>query len=193
MKKITFLLVFISIFGYSQTPITNANFQTAINTCLSTNPADGLCSGNEYGGIPDWDVSQVTDMSYAFSGKTNFNGDISAWDVSSVTNMTSMFESATAFNQDIESWDVSSVTEMIFMFSSATAFNQDISAWDVSSVTIMYGMFYGASSFNKPIGNWDVSSESFYLEGRSHGKSIYYFKNGKTSVSNYDRGKIIKK
>tara|TARA_B100000787_G_scaffold74742_1_gene55057 strand:+ start:1799 stop:2950 length:1152 start_codon:yes stop_codon:yes gene_type:complete len=38
-----------------------------------------------------------------------------------------------------------------------------------------------------------LSSESSFLEGRSHGKFIFYFKNGKTSITNYDRGKRIKK
>ena len=40
------------------TPITDANFQTAINTCLNTNPVDGMCSDSEYGAMPDWDVSK---------------------------------------------------------------------------------------------------------------------------------------
>ena len=35
MKKITFLLVFISIFGYSQTAITDANIQTAVDLWVS--------------------------------------------------------------------------------------------------------------------------------------------------------------
>jgi hypothetical protein len=38
-----------------------------------------------------------------------------------------------------------------------------------------------------------LSSESNHLEGRKHGKSILYLKNGKTFVMNYDRGKYIKK
>ena len=38
MKKITLLFTMIlSTVSYSQTPITQDNFQTAINTCLSTN------------------------------------------------------------------------------------------------------------------------------------------------------------
>ena len=45
-----------------RTAITNTNFQDAINTCLTTNPADGLCASSEYGSMPTWDVSQVTDM-----------------------------------------------------------------------------------------------------------------------------------
>ena len=48
MKKILFLLaVTFSTASYSQ--LTNANFQTAINTCLATNPEDGMCSDSEYG------------------------------------------------------------------------------------------------------------------------------------------------
>jgi len=128
MKKITFLLVFISMFGYAQTQITNANFKTAINECLTINPVDGLCSGSEYGAMPDWDVSQVTDMNTAFQFNTNFNGDISSWDVSSVTNMRAMFSWVTSFNQDIGAWDVSSVTNMSFMFDGAPRFNGDITA-----------------------------------------------------------------
>ena len=98
MKKLFYLLVFISVLGYSQTPITDANFETAINNCLFTNPVDGMCSDSEYGVMPDWDVSNVTDMSSAFSNKNSFNGDIISWDVSSVTNMFNMFAAASAFN-----------------------------------------------------------------------------------------------
>ena len=55
-----------TVVSTSATPITDANFQDAINTCLATNPVDGMCSNSEYGAMPTWDVSQVTDMSYAF-------------------------------------------------------------------------------------------------------------------------------
>ena len=100
MKKLPFLFLFISLFGYAQTPITDDNFYSAINTCLTTNPVDGLCSDSEYGAMPNWDVSQVTDMSRAFN-KYNFNGDLSSWDVSSVTDMAEMFYGKSSFNQDI--------------------------------------------------------------------------------------------
>ena len=46
-----------------------------------------MCSYSEYGALPNWDVSNVTDMSNAFEEETTFNADISAWNVSSVTNM----------------------------------------------------------------------------------------------------------
>ncbi len=112
MKKITFLLVFISIFGYSQTAITDANIQTAVDLWVS----DPSAATTTYGAISDWDVSQVTDMSELFIDKTTFNDDISNWDVSNVTNMYAMLCNATSFNQDIGAWDVSSVTNMRVMF-----------------------------------------------------------------------------
>ncbi len=50
-------------------------------------------------------------MQYMFSS-TTFNQDIGDWDVSQVTNMSYMFDSADSFNQDIGNWDVSQVTNM---------------------------------------------------------------------------------
>ena len=162
MKKLLLLLVIsLSTASYSQTPITDANFQQAINTCLSTNPEDGLCSDSEYGGMPDWDVSNVTDMDSAFKEKTTFNGDISNWDVSSVTNMHRMFSLAINFNQSIGNWDVSSVTNIRYMFWYATSFNQPIGDWDVSSITpygATTGAFENADSFNQDLSGWDVSN-----------------------------------
>ena len=206
MKKITFLLVFISIFGYAQTPITD--IQTAVNTCLATNPVDGMCSDSEYGAMPTWDVSNVISMNGLFNGAYDFNGNLSSWDVSNVTNMNEMFHNARAFNGDIGDWDVSSVNDMSYMFSTALTFNQDISAWDLSNVTrisqmfshalafnqpigdwdmsnvtIMNEMFYSATAFNQPIGNWDVSSV-FMMTGLFREASSFNQPIGDWDVSN---------
>ena len=86
------------------TAITDANFKTAINTCLTTNPVDGMCSDSEYGAMPNWDVSRVTDMSSVFKDKTEFNADLSSWDVSNVTTMEWMFYKANSFNTDLSDW-----------------------------------------------------------------------------------------
>jgi surface protein len=125
----------ISDSGYlaCKTAITDANFQDAINTCLSTNPEDGMCSDSEYGDMPSWDVSQVTNMDTAFNDKTTFNADISTWDVSNVTSMNGMFHT-TSFNQNIGSWNMANATDINNMFFN-TPFNQDISVWDVSNIT----------------------------------------------------------
>ena len=176
-------MMILSSVSYSQTPITDANFQQAINNCLATNPVDGLCTNSEYGAMPDWDVSNVTDMQQAFFNKEDFNADISGWNVSNVSIMRAMFYGARSFNQNITGWntanvtamdlmfygaldfsqpigdwDTSSVINMGNMFYDAESFNQDISGWDVSSVISMYGMFEEASSFNQPLNDWDTSS-----------------------------------
>ena len=157
MKKILlFLAVTFSTASYSQ--LTDSNFRNAINTCLTTNPEDGMCTDSEYGAMPDWDVSQVTDMSSAFEDRNVFNGDLSSWNVSSVTDMDAMFFLASAFNQDITAWDVSNVTIMSGMFYGALDFNQPLNDWDTSKVTDMGFMFDSASAFNQNIGDWDVSN-----------------------------------
>ena len=106
------------------------------------------------GDISQWDVSNVTDMSFMFFC-SKFNGDIGQWNVSNVTDMRDMFE-ASQFNGDISQWDVSKVTDMRCMFRE-TQFNGDISQWNVSNVTNMRIMF-NQSQFNGDISKWDVSN-----------------------------------
>ncbi|MEQ8577846.1 MAG: BspA family leucine-rich repeat surface protein [Balneola sp.] len=111
--------------------------------------------------ISSWDVSQVVNTEKMFNNAHTFNQDISNWDVSSVTNMYAMFFNAQIFNQDLSSWNVGAVTNMGAMFNSATLFNQDISSWDVSSVIYMDAMFASTSAFDQPIGSWNVSSVEY--------------------------------
>ena len=93
----------------------------------------------------NWDLSNVTNMSYMFKGVSGYMPVMENWDVSNVTDMSGMFAGATEFNQDISGWDVSNVTNMSNMFNGATNFDQDLSGWDVSNVTDMSFMFSGAS------------------------------------------------
>ena len=170
------------------TQITDSNFHSAIETCLGTNPVDGLCSSSEYGSMPDWDVSLVTDMRgwdgtsfQGFGNKTTFNGDIGSWNTEKVTTMDSMFSSAistktfnqdnmermfwVAHNQDIGGWNT--VNSMNGMFWAAIAFNQDIGSWNTAQVTTMRYMFYSAFAFNQDIGSWNtekVTDMSFMFE-----------------------------
>ena len=100
---ITVIILFSSFFIDTQTPIDDANFQEAINTCLSTYPADGVCFSSEYGAISSWELSQVTAMKRALQNKKKINADLSSWNVSNLEEMVSSTES---FNLDINSWDV---------------------------------------------------------------------------------------
>jgi len=146
----------------SFTALTDDTFFAAITSCLDTNPVDGLCTDGEFGPMPDWDVSQVTDMSSAFLGRTTFNADISQWSTSSATTTFIMFKNAAAFNQDISGWDVSSVVMMQGMFNmqnvDTSAFNQDIGGWDTSQVTNMKFMFYSNEIFDQDVSGWTGSA-----------------------------------
>ena len=179
-KLLHIFLITLSTISYSQTAITDSNREMAITDCLSTNPVDGMCSDSEYGLMPNWDVSNVTNMYAMFEYAPSFNGDISNWDVSNVTNMSNMFASAPSFNGDISNWDVSSVTNMSLMFANASSFNQPLNDWETSSVTNMYAMFAYASSFNGDVSNWDVSSVTNMSNMFSYASSF------NADVSNWD-------
>jgi len=162
MKKLLLLsALLIFTCGFGQTPITDANFSQAIETCLSTHPVTGMCSDSEYGAMPDWDVSQVTSLYNAFYERAEFNADISNWDVGNVTNFERVFAYASAFNQPIGDWNISNATNIRYIFHYATSFNQPIGGWDVSNI-IAYGAttgaFEDADSFNQDLSGWDVSN-----------------------------------
>lgn len=65
--------------------------------------------------VGDWDVSNVTDMSYMFYACNEFTGggmysSMPSWDVSKVTNMEGMFSHAYKFKLDLSNWCVSNIT-----------------------------------------------------------------------------------
>ena len=116
--------------------------------------------------LSNWDVSNVTDMSFMFSApsvtddrQVNIIG-LENWDVSNVTNMRSQFQAvALSFNADITNWDVSNVTNMssMFAFSAFLGTGGDISGWNVGNVTNMSNMFREASAVDA-LQSWDVSN-----------------------------------
>ena len=162
------------------TPLTDANFQTAVNLWFS-NQADANAT---YGHISDWNTSAVTNMTDAFLNRTSFNEDIGNWDVSNVTSFNSMFEAVSAFNQDISGWNTSSATSFNSMFKGASSFNQNIGNWNVSSVTNMISVFNNASSFNQDIGDWNTSSATS-MASMFKGASSF-----NQDISNWDTGSV---
>ena len=149
------------------TPIPDASWHAYVAECLSEAPVTGECtkwaSGNNYGTMPNWNTSLVTDMSgrgeagwQGFAKKKTFNGNITKWNTAQVTTMHFMFFSANAFNQDIGKWNTAQVTTMHFMFFSASAFNQDIGSWNTEKVSTMRDMFAYARAFNQDIGSWNT-------------------------------------
>ena len=95
----------------------SSSFKEAVQNCLEESPVHGLCYDQKYGAMKDWDVSEITDFSWAFSGYThtienngeptgraNFNANISAWRPVNAKRMDHMFYYAVDFNQDISKW-----------------------------------------------------------------------------------------
>ena len=91
------LLILSGIIGCQAvfTPTTNAQLRAAIGHCVGESN-DGNCpifeasndnTGNPYGPIGTWDVSQVTNMDDLFRWSSAFNQDVSNWEVSQVTRM----------------------------------------------------------------------------------------------------------
>ena len=73
----------------------NAALRLAVEKCLEESPV-GNCTcangcGGHYGPIGSWDVSLVTDMSYLFEEKSEFNGTISEWNTERVVSMEGMY------------------------------------------------------------------------------------------------------
>ena len=134
-------------------PLTSSNIQSAVaaaNACATANPT-GLAANCP---LDSWDVSGVTNMSYAFKGIKNLKDwNIDSWDVSNVVDMHSMFNSA-ELTTYIGSWQVSEVKIMSWMFYN-TYYNRDIALWNTAKVQFMHDMFR-LSTFNRDIDNWDT-------------------------------------
>ena len=120
-----------------------------------------------YGEIRDWDVTNVTDMTYLFAHCYNFNSDIRLWNVENVTDMTYMFAYCYNFNSDISDWNVKNVTDMNEMFTHCYNFNSDIRLWDVKNVTDMQLMFGYCHNFNSDFSKWNVKNVT-YMDGMFH-------------------------
>ena len=119
---------------------------------------EGLFSGanvSYIGNGKNFDVSNVTDMSYLFKDSSlgvdffyvNFYDPTSliGWDVSKVTNMESMFEGCARLQnpKGMRDWNVSNVKNMKNMFEGCTGLENlsGLEGWDVSKVKNMEGMF----------------------------------------------------
>ena len=96
------------------------------------------------------DTSYIKDMSGLFKG-VEHNFDVSDWDVSNVTNMSYMFDRCKSFNCDLSVWNVHNVTNMRCMFYDCKKLNCDLSAWDTRyAKDDMDHMFDGCDKMKTP-------------------------------------------
>lgn len=103
-----------------------------------------------------WDVSGVELVDEMFQGALEFNSPLNSWNTSNFTSMKSMFQNAQSFNQDLNDWDISKINNLDYVFFNARNFNGVIKDWDISNIQSMKGTFHDAKKFNQPLGSWNV-------------------------------------
>lgn len=98
----------------------------------------------------NWDVCNVTDMSYAFENAFMLTAlNIEGWDTSNVTNTEGMFKMVDNSDRSrletikgIENLNISNVSNMKDMFNTCINLNADFSNWNPINVTNLSGAFY---------------------------------------------------
>jgi len=104
--------------------------------------------------LSHWDMSNVKDSSYMFSGCTKLKsiGDVSSWDMSNVTTMEQMFYHCRNLNIDnsgLENWDVSNVKNFRSMFMHSDKVNFDLKKWKINKDAEVSDMIGDCISFSE--------------------------------------------
>ena len=112
--------------------------------------------------LSSFDTSQVTSMSYMFSGMSKLTSlNLSNFDTSKVTDTSNMFFGMSGLtNLNISNFNTSNVTNMSSMFRDmANLTSLDLSNFNTSKVTNMSTMFYGMSNLTSlNLSNFDTSN-----------------------------------
>lgn len=118
--------------------------------------------------IRHWEVHNVRNMKYMFSGCRSFNQSLWSWNTQQVVDMESMFNHCHAFNQPLQDWMVHNVRNMDSMFAHCWKYNQSVYMWKVNNVVTMQSMFQDCYAFNQDLSPWNVekvTSFSFMFDG----------------------------
>ena len=96
-----------------------------------------------------FDVSNVDNMLGLFQDDlfTKYNYNVSKWDVSNVKNMEYMFSGCKNFNSDLSRWNVFKMKKMEGMFYGCKKLNCDLSQWQLKH--IKGSVFYGCDSLDE--------------------------------------------
>lgn len=134
--------------------------------------------------IEDWNVSNVTDLSYLLTKTALSELDLNKWDIKNVTTLESAFSSMKQLKSlkvdewntssvksisgtfaflsnltelDVANWDTSQVEDAGHAFRELKFKDLDISKWDTSNLKNATYMFCGSSFSYLDVSNWDTS------------------------------------
>ena len=116
-----------------------AELKATVDACLDAVPSGELCcSSDRLCWHPDPAMRRCGAVGCV---------DMPDWDVSQVTNISQLFHSAEHFDQPIDSWTVSQVIDASGMLDGASSFLQDIDEWTFADNADTTGMFTGADTW----------------------------------------------
>ena len=108
--------------------------------------------------IDEWDVSNVTDMTFMAWNCVHFKADLSKWNVCNVKYAAGAFLNCREFNSDLSKWNVSKLEDASQMFLHCESFESDLSKWDVKNLVRCDRMFCNASFFKSDLSKWNLEN-----------------------------------
>ena len=153
--------------------------------CLEVGYTERNSDGDIYGVLSHWDTSEISDMSFVFSGLRlttsgapfpctpmlpmevleQFNPDLSLWNTSQVMTFLDTFGDQRAFlGTGLKFWSVSRAQDFAAMYNGCANFIEPISFWNVENAENMGGMFRRCTKFNADISLWKTPRKKKCLE-----------------------------
>ena len=145
----------------SNSLLTNSNIPLAVQSWLQGGDARDIVV-SQYGPIPAWDTSCVTDLSQLFRWtSTGFAEDLSLWNTARVTRLDGLLEMTTQFRGNLSGWDTSGVASMTRIGHRSSGLNATavgMSGWDTAKVTDLGHAFEASLGFAGDLRGWNTKS-----------------------------------
>lgn len=143
------------------------------------------CTSLVEANLKDWDVSNVTTMTYMFNSVGDIEADLSTWDVSNVEDFEYMFYQSEIKDVDMSNWTHSPNARMKNMFSNAKV--ENVVFGDISNVYNMDSVFVGCRNLKS------VTMSSPLHKNLSNYSMFAYVETDGTFYYNpeYDYSKVI--
>jgi surface protein len=121
--------------------------------------------------VSNWDVSNVTNMQFAFRNSPITTLDVSNWNTQSLIIASHIFQNA-IFSPDVSNWNMSNVTTVREMLRNADLFDRSLANWDISNITTMTGLLVLAPGLSTT--NYDATLISWAAQTPQNGISVNF-------------------